>query len=251
MTRKRGYRRGYSVAVLIGLEEERAILWRVFSNVVKPHVTLRVSGARSEAKALYNFHEAIVEALRSALKEGVKSIVVAAPMKTDYAKVFLDHARKHDAWLIQARGPNSATFGVLVGSAGELHEVAELVKTKRFRDLISETTSADADRIVDTLEKWLGDFETGATVLYSLEEAEDLVYGLWSSGGVKPEYVMLTDKYLLNHKERNRINRLLQISNNKKVKTAIVGADTPAGHRLTQLGGLVCLARPSRTSSVH
>lgn len=251
MTRKRGYRRGYPVAVLIGLEEDRAILWRVFSNVVKPHVALRVSGARAEGTALYNFHEAIVDALRPALKEGVKSIVVAGPMKTDYAHVFLDHVRKHDAWLVQAKGPNSATFGVLVGSAGELNEVGDLVKTKRFRDLISETTSVDADRTVDTLEKWLNNLEGGALVLYSLKEVEDLVYGQWTSGGVKPQYLMLTDEYLLNHKERNRINRLLQISHNKNVKTVVVDADTSAGIRLTQLGGLVCLARSIQARSAH
>ena len=251
LTRKRGYRRGFPVAVLIGLEVDHAILWRVFSNVVKPHVTLRLSGARADTKALYSFHEAIVDALRPALKEGVKSIVVAAPMKTDYSQVFLDHVRKHDAWLVQARGPNSATFGVLVGSASKPHEVAELVKTKRFRDLMSETTSADADRIVDALERWLNDLEDGAIVLYSLEEVEDLIYSKWSSGGVKPEYLMLTDEYLLNRREKNRINRLMQILNNKNVKTVVVDADTPAGNRLKQLGGLVCLARSTLAGSSH
>jgi stalled ribosome rescue protein Dom34 len=233
------------------LEEDRAVLWRVFSNVVKPHVTLRLGGVRSDGKALYSFHEAIVDALRSVLKEGVKSIVVAAPPKTDFAHVFLDHVQKHDAWLVQAKGPNSATFGMLAGSAGELHEVTDLVKTKRFRDLMSETTSAGADRTVDTLEKWLSELADDAKVLYSLEETEDLIYSRWTSGGIKPEYVMLTNEYLTNHKERNRVNRLLQISNNRGVKTVIVGADTPAGNRLTQFGGLVCLARSTRTGSSH
>jgi stalled ribosome rescue protein Dom34 len=233
------------------LEEDRAILWRVFSNVVKPHVRLRLDGVRADEKALYNFHEAIVNALRPALKEGVKSIVVAAPVKTGYANVFLDHVQKHDAWLVQAKGPNCAAFGILAGSAGELHEVTDLVKTKRFRDLMGETTSAGADHTVDTLEKWLGELADDAKVLYSLEEVEDLVYGQWTSGGIKPEYVMLTNEYLTNHKERNRVNRLLQISNNRNVKTVIVGADTPAGNRLTQFGGFVCLARSRRTGSSH
>jgi stalled ribosome rescue protein Dom34 len=233
------------------LEEDCAVLWRVFSNVVKPLVRLRLDGARADGKALYNFHEAIVDALRPALKEGVKSIVVAAPMKTGYTSVFLDHVRKHDAWLVQAKGPNSVAFGNLAGSAGELHEVTDLVKTKRFRDMMSETTSAGADRTVDTLEKWLSELADDAKVLYSLEEAEDLVYGQWTSGGVRPECVMLTNEYLTNHKERNRVNRLLQISNNKNVKTVIVEADTPAGIRLTQFGGFVCLARSTRTDSSH
>lgn len=250
MKKKRGYRRGYPVAVLIGLEEDQAVLWRVFSNVVKPLDTLRHDGVRSDGKALYSFHEAIIGVLRSVLREGVKSVVVAAPLKTNFASIFLDHVRKHDAWLVQSKGPNSATFGVLVGSAIEPHEVAELVKTKAFRELISKTTASDADRAVDTLEKWLND-EAGTRILYSLEEVEDAICGRWMNEKFKPEYLMLTDKYLQNSSERNRINRLLQISNNKEVKTVIVDADTAAGKRLTQLGGLICLLSSGQTRGRH
>lgn len=241
---KRSYKRGYPVAVLIGFEEGRATLWRVFSEVVKPWGALTLSGLRADGKALYRFHETVVDALRPVLREGVKGIVVVAPVRTDFAQVFLDHVRKHHAWLFQAKGSNSATFGVLVGSAGELHEVADLVKTKGFHDLINETTSTDADRVVGMLEQWLNNPKEGARVMYSLEEIEDLVCSQSSRPKVKPEYLMVTNEYLLHHKERNRINRLLQISNNRNVKTVIVDADTPAGKRLMQLGGLICLARP-------
>jgi stalled ribosome rescue protein Dom34 len=250
LMRKRGYRRGYPVAVLIGLEDYQAVLWRVFSNVVKPHAALRLGGGRSDGKALYSFHEAIVDTLRSVLNEGVKSIVVVAPLKTGFADVFLDHVRKHDAWLVDPKGSNSATFGVLVGSAGKPHEVAELVKTKAFRDLIGKTTAADADRVVNTLEKWLND-ENVARILYSLEEVEDIIYGKWANRKVKPEYLMLTDEYLQKSHERSRLSRLLQISNNKNVKTVIVETDTPAGKRLTQLGGLVCLVSSAQTDGGH
>lgn len=240
MTRKRGYRRGYPVAVLIGLDEYQAALWTVFSNVVKPLVTLRLGRVRSDEKALYSFHEGIVDALRNVFREGVKSIIVAAPLKTDFAPAFLDHVRKHDAWLVKSKGSDSATFGVLVGSAIKPHEVAELVKTKAFRDLIVETTAADAERIVDNLEKWLND-KAGTRILFSLEEVEDAICNPRANEKIRPEYLMLTDKYLQNNRERNRINRLLQISKNREVKTVIVGADTTAGKRLTQLGGLVCV----------
>lgn len=250
MKRRRGYRRGYPVAVLIGLEEDQAVLWRVFSYVVKPLVTLRFGGLRSDGKALYSFHEAIVDVLRSVVREGVKSVVVAAPLKTNFAGIFLDHVRKHNAWLVQSKGPNSATFGVLVGSATKPHEVAELVKTKAFRELISKTTASDADRLVDTLEKWLND-EAGARIFYSLEEVEDAICGRWMNEKFKPEYLMLTDKYLEDSRERNRINRLLQISNNKEVKTIIVDADSAAGKRLMQLGGLVCLLSSAQTRGKH
>jgi len=222
----------------------------VFSNVVKPLDALRLGGVRSDAKALYSFHEAIIGALRSVLREGVKSVVVAAPLKTNFAGIFLDHVRKHDAWLVQSKGPNSATFGVLVGSAIEPHQVAELVKTKAFGELISKTTASDADRAVDTLEKWLND-EAGTRILYSLEEVENAICGRWMNEKFKPEYLMLTDKYLQDSSERNRLNRLLQISNNKEVKTVIVDSDTAAGKRLTQLGGLICLLTSAQTRGGH
>jgi stalled ribosome rescue protein Dom34 len=237
------YRRGYPVAVLIGFEENRVVLWRVFSNVVKPDVVVNLAGKRKDELALYNFHESIVNALRLVLKEGVRSIVVVAPSKTNYAGDFFNHVRRHHAWLVQSRGPNTAVFGEIIGSAGQLHEVAELVKTKGFRKLIGETTSEEADRIVDALEKRLNDVEGGAVVLYSLEEVENLICSDWKSGSLKPEYLMLTDKYLAESRQKNRVHRLLQISKNKNVKTITINSETSAGRRLSQLGGLVCFTK--------
>jgi stalled ribosome rescue protein Dom34 len=58
-----------------------------------------------------------------------------------------------------------------------------------------------------------------------------------------PEYVVLTDKYLEDSKEKNRVNRLLQISKNKNIMTRIVSAETQAGIRINQFGGLICLTK--------
>ena len=240
MKRKQSYRRGYPVAVLVGFEENRAVLWQVFSNVVKPHATVRLDGKRKDETSLYNLHESIMNALRPILKEGVRSIAVAAPARTDYARNFCDHIREHHAWLAQNKGSNAAVFGELVGSACTLSEVSDLVKTEEFRKLISKTTSGEADHIVDIFEKRLNDVDSGAVVLYSLEEVENLIYAQWKEGDLKPEYLMLTDKYLAECKEKNRIHRLLQIAKNKNVKTRIIEAETPAGKRLSQFGGLAC-----------
>ena len=106
----------------MGFEDDHGVLWQVFSNVVKLHLTLELGGKRSDKRVLYNFHESVVEALRPVLKEGVRSLVVAAPMKTTYAADFLDHVRKHHTYLIQSKGPNGATFAELVGSADNLIE---------------------------------------------------------------------------------------------------------------------------------
>lgn len=242
MMGKRGYKRGYPVAVLVGLEANRAVLWQVFSKVVKPYITLSMGGLRSNAKAVFRFHEAIVVSLRPILKAGVKSIVLAAPARTDFAQVFLEHIDKHHPWLSRTKGSNCASFGVLIGSAGDLHEVADLVKAEAFCGLVSETTSTDADRVVEVLEKWLNKPEEEAKVLYSIKEVEDWIYNQPRLMKAKFEYLMLTNEYLQNHKEKNRINRLLQVSNNRNVKTVIVDADTRAGKRLMQLGGLVFFA---------
>jgi stalled ribosome rescue protein Dom34 len=236
---KRRYKRGYPLAVLVGLEERRAVLWRVFSEVVKLDGTVERGGE------LYDFHESIVNALRPAFKEGIRSIVIAAPPRTDYARSFLDHVRKHHAWLVR-EGPNAATFGELIGSASQPHEVHELVRTKTFREMIGETTSRDADNIAAILEKSLSSEDGGTVVSYSLEQIEDLVYGRERHDNLRPEHIVLTNKYLADAKNKGRMLRLLQISKNNGIKTTIVNAETRAGIRLSQLGGLVCFAKPNR-----
>lgn len=244
--RKRGYKRGYSVALLVGFEDDHAVLWQVFSHVVKLHLTLELGGKRTDERVLYNFHESVVDGLRPVLKEGVRSIVVTAPMKTTFAADFLDHVRKHHAYLIQSKRPNRAVFAKLVGSADQPHKVAELVKTKEFSKLITETTSGEADHIVNTLEKHLYSIDSNAGVLYSLKEIEDIVYDRKRHNDFRTEYLMLTDKYLADSKDKNRIQRLLQISKNRKVKTRIVNAETPAGKRISQFGGVVFFTIPTK-----
>jgi stalled ribosome rescue protein Dom34 len=80
-------------------------------------------------------------------------------------------------------------------------------------------------------------------VLFSLEEAENLILKRQKPSRPKPEYLMLTDRYLADTREKNRLNRLMQIAKNKHVKTRVISAESPAGKRLTQLGGIVCLAQ--------
>ena len=105
------------MAVLVGFENDRAVLWHVFSHIVKLQLTLELSGKRADEQDLYNFHESVVDALRPSLKEGIRSIIVAAPTKTTYAKNFLDHIQRHHAYLTRSKGASIAVFAELVGSA--------------------------------------------------------------------------------------------------------------------------------------
>jgi stalled ribosome rescue protein Dom34 len=181
-----------------------------------------------------------VNALRPTLKEGVRSIIIASQARTDYAQTFIDHVRGHHSWLIQ--GPNKAAFSEITGSAGTMSEVAALARTPVFQRKIEETTSEETDNLIDVLEKHLNTSNENKITLYSLEEAEDLILTKPKPGRPEPEYLMLTDKYLSNSHEKNRIHRLMQITSNRSVKTRIVDSESAAGKRLMQLGGLVCLA---------
>jgi stalled ribosome rescue protein Dom34 len=238
---KKGYKRGYPVALLLGLEEDKAILWKVFSKVVKPETTLSISGTINNPKALYNFHEAIINALRPTLKEGVKTIILASPTRTNHAQEFINHVREHHTWLTQ--GPNKAAFSKITGAASTLSQVAALTRTPTFRQLIRETTAEETENLIEILEKRLNASDKNNPVLFSLEEAENLVLKRQKPSRPKPEYLMLTDKYLADNREKNRLNRLMQIAKNKHVKTRVINAESPAGKRLTQLGGIVCLAQ--------
>ncbi|MGD6935045.1 MAG: hypothetical protein ACQCN5_12650 [Candidatus Bathyarchaeia archaeon] len=233
------YRRGYPVAVLAGIEQTQAAIWKIYSQVAKPDATIRLEGTRSDAKALYSFHEAIVNALRPTLKEGVKSVIIAAPQKTSYSQDFLSHVKGHHAWLFS--GANKATFKQLVGSAVTHAQVSNITSSAEFKQSISDSTLEETENIREVLEKRLNTADQ--LVLFSLEEAEDAIYSPDIPGKPKPEYLLLTDNYLSNDKRKGRINRLMQIAQNKKVKTRVVNGESPAGARLNQLGGLVCLLK--------
>ena len=235
------------MALLVGFEEDHVVLWRIFSHVVKLSGRLELDGKRTDEKVLYNFHESVVDALKPVLKEGVRSIVVTSPVRTTYASDFLEHVRKHHRYLIQSKSPNRANFAKLVGSADDSIKVAELVKTKEFTNLIAETTSEEADQVVNSLEKHL--YANNSVILYALKEIEDTVYDQDRNKEFRTEYLLLTDKYLADSKQKNRIHRLLQISKNKKVKTRVFNAETPAGNRISQFGGIVFFSTQTKQRS--
>jgi len=235
--RRRGYRRGYPVAVLIGFDGNRAALWRVYSQVVKPHSTIKAP--RGGKRELYNFHEAVVDSLRPILKEGVGSVVVAAPARTSYVKEFLDHVAKHQPWM--TRGTGSATFTGIVGSATTQEEVSALVRTGEVQKAVGTSAAGEADRIKGLLESRLAQHDA-SPILYSLYEIEGLIFDQRVKGRPEPEHLILTDRFLATH--RRRAQRLMEASRSRGVRAYVVGVKTAAGQRVEQLGGMVLLTRP-------
>jgi len=68
--RKQGYKRGHLVALLVGFEADHAVLWQIFSHIVKLQLRVGLGVRRTDERVLYNFHESVVNALRPVLKEG-------------------------------------------------------------------------------------------------------------------------------------------------------------------------------------
>jgi hypothetical protein len=80
MSKKRKIRkkRGHPLELLIGLTDDSAVFWRIFSEIIKPDIIIKRRRKRKnqDDKQLYHFHEAIVDYLRPIIKEGIKSVSV-------------------------------------------------------------------------------------------------------------------------------------------------------------------------------
>jgi stalled ribosome rescue protein Dom34 len=233
----KSYRRGYAVAILIGVEADHASIWQIFSQVAKPQQTIPLNGERRDQKALYNFNEAIVNALRPRLKEGVRSIIIASPPRTSFGQELQSHITAHHTWL--TGGANKATISLIVGSASTPPQVAALTQKPNFKELIAQNAAQETENLLELLERRLND----NLVSFSMVEAENLILSQQPPGKPQPDYLLLTNEYLAASRQKNRVHRLMQIAQNRQVKTRVIDAESAAGARLTQLGGIVCLAR--------
>ncbi len=235
----KNYKRGYPVAILVGIEQDYAALWQIFSQVAKLQQNIPINGERKDQKALYSFHETIINALRPVLKEGVRSVIVASASRTSYAQDFLSHIKSHHTWLLQ--GTNKASISQITGSASSPSQVGTLTKTSTFKELIQENAADETENLLSILEKRLN--KTDNLVFFSLLEAENIILTPQAPGKPQPEYLMLTTDYLSESRQKNRVNRLMQIAARNGVKTRVIDAKSNAGNRLTQLGGIIALAK--------
>jgi len=135
---------------------------------------------------------------------------------------------------------------MISGSASTPQQVAALTKSITFKELINETTIQETENLLEILEKRLN--VTNNLVFFSLQEAENFILDIQAEGKPKPEYLMLTDEYLSKSRQKYRVQRLMQVAANKGVKTRVISAESTAGNRLTQLGGIVCLAKREQHS---
>lgn len=215
--------------MLIGLEGRKASLWNIFSESVQPRSQLHGEDA-------YSFYESVVDHLRPCVKQGIKSILVAAPSDRDYTE-FMGHLEKHQGWLLKGWSLNTVTFERIPEPAMSIDQVRALVKSESFKEKLSSLQEDDVKPVIDALEKLLNDPEGIQRILFTIKEAEDAVY----RKDPRPEYILVTEKFRSIH--IRRVERLLQVASNRGIKTMIVKENTPAGIRLTQFGGLVCITQ--------
>lgn len=234
------FRRGFAVAILVGFDQQSASVWRVYSQAVKPEAVICLNGSRSDNKTIYNFHENIVNSIRAILKEGVRSIILVAPPRTSFAQRFNEHVKEHHVWLTQ--GSNKVTITEIVGSAVTRTEVAALVKKPDFRKFLQNATLEETENLLELLDKRLNSQTADEMVLYSLNDVEDTIMCL-DERKFDLEFLLLTDDFLAKAHQKWRLNRLMQIATNKKIKNRVIASDTPAGKRLTQLGGIALIAK--------
>jgi stalled ribosome rescue protein Dom34 len=227
VTRRRRAR-GHPVAVLIGLNENRASVWDIYSQSIKPDTEIEKKGNH------YNFYEALINRLRPKVKKGVKTILVVSIEEKNYKQLY-EHIEKHQRWLITGYELNRATIKYIEGSAMDIDSVMELIKDSGLQRTIKQASQEDAKRVMRVLEKRFSTAEGIDSLLFTLREVEEAVYGDEPS----LEYILMTTEFQRKH--RRRTQRLLQIAQNKDIKTMTIETNTPMGARLTQFSGLISI----------
>lgn len=248
MPRKKRQKRGYLVALLIGFDEQEIHIWRVYSHSIREykHVKLDRKWKNMDDKQIYHFNETLVNIIRPVIKEGLKSILLAELPKKECSDKFLEHVKKHHQWLIRSRGDNKVSFGQIVGSAGNFEEATFLINKHEFIEVLTETTSDEGDKIINQLEKSINSNDENVIITYGLKEIEGLIYKGGKQNkfsGDKGNYLLISREFLENHNQKNRINRLMQIAENKGVSIKIYSEETPAGNRVIQFGGILCFIK--------
>jgi stalled ribosome rescue protein Dom34 len=221
--------RGYPLAVLVGLENKKAIFWNIFSNSVKP------GAVKIWESNEYNFFESLVAELRPSIKQGLKTVLLASESKKKYDG-FMGHIKKHQGWMLKGYELNRVVFQFVEGSARDVDSVTELVNALGFSEKIRKAVDSDLNLVMSVLEKRLASSKGIESLLFSLKEVEDAIYG-----GGDVEYILTSQRFQEQH--RRRMQRLFQVAENKGIKTRILPPDSPHIGRIVQFGGLICLLR--------
>ncbi|MHA1887648.1 MAG: hypothetical protein DRO88_09640 [Promethearchaeia archaeon] len=243
-------KRGYPLALLIGFLPMHLVYYNIFSERVELRKKRKLPRKfdNMDKKQKYAFFEEIVSELRPILQNELKNVLLVTKPKKKEAQEFLNHLQQHHRWILNPDHHNAATFSHLTGDVSDLENASIFLQSSEIQKKIGQANEIESNRIMKTLEQRLNDPDQGFT-LHTLKEIEDLIY----AGGTRkkkfkklalnPEYILITDQYLENQSNKNRLHRLLQIAQNRQIRTRIIDSGTNAGSRLSNLGGIVCFLK--------
>ena len=113
-----------------------------------------------------------------------------------------------------------------------------------FKEIVDETSNQEGMLILEELREIINKNEKFSKILYAWKEIDyELRLIKRDSNLPKPNYIILTEEYLNNPKNRNKTHHILQIAQNLEIKTKIVKLESEAGTVVEQFGGLVCYFR--------
>ena len=245
MTKKRRkhIKRGHPIAILIGIHDNDAVFWRVFSEAIRLHSVIKRGRKRrnQNKQHLYHFHEEIVNILRPIIKEGIRSIILLSPPKEKYSDELLNHINKHHSWLLK-KGENKVVFSKIIANQAKTQkDVYYLKSLEHFKEIVDDTSNQEGLLILEELTEIINKNEKFSKILYTWREIDyELRHIKRTSNLPKPNYIILTEEYLNNPKNRKKTHRILQIAKNLEIKTKIVSQESEAGAIVEGFGGLVC-----------
>ncbi|MFX0073205.1 MAG: hypothetical protein ACFFAO_19170 [Candidatus Hermodarchaeota archaeon] len=241
--RKKRGKRGHPIAFLIGLHDSDAVLWKIFSETIRFHLKLNRVRKRKyqDKKQIYHFHEKIVNTLRPIIKEGIRSVILLSPPKEKYSDEFLNHVNKHHLWLLK-KGDKQVVFSKIIGNQARTRKDVYYLKTQEyFKEIIDETSNQESLLILEELTEIINKNEKFSKILYTWKEVDQEFRLIKKNPNLtKPNYIILTEEYLDNPKNRKNTYRILQIAKNLEIKTKIISQESAAGAILDKFGGFVC-----------
>ncbi len=214
-------RRGYPVAVLIGLDNEGAHTWLVYSEAVKADRIIHRAGGSD-----YNFYEEVVASLRLHLPEGFAALILASNEKSRTA-AFMEHIKKRHEWIT-----HRVSLRELSDGASTITDVTRLIKDSRLQESVAEASAAGALLRSDELERAL---ESGSA-LYTIEELEK---ALQSHRRIRA--ILIIEAYDKAHRFSRQYQSVTQRARNFGTQVLILRDDSPTGVRVAQLGGLAAI----------
>jgi stalled ribosome rescue protein Dom34 len=235
-------KRGNLIALLIGYDNKKIYFWKIYSHSLRAHETIKLprKWQNLDDKQLYNLLEEVVDVIRKVVKDGLKSILIASTYYKEFWNKFMEHVTKHHQWLL--KGYNRVSFGEINGRANTLESAKNLVSKEESKQVVTEIISEEISHLIERLEKIINAGNPNEGLLYNLDDIEAIVY----KGGKKDksaakelDLIIITQNYIHNHKNKNRIHRLTQIAKNKGIKVKIISIEDPSVDRFNQFGGIL------------